>query len=218
MLDAIIGHIRAQDHAWLSKVDDLYEPTLHSVHTFRVLRQIRAFFCKNAAFTVEADATAAALEAFASGETVCRISNKRLDYYFTKRDRLDPDLSKQLSRMESSIAKLLGDPKEFLDSIPAAMRITGGASVKHGRRVSAPPLKLRRRVCVTPGSQAFVLSAAEYFGYRSIQPFVTPFNRITTVPKNWKTDRTIACEPEGTVPFQLAGDSFIKAKLKKVGR
>jgi hypothetical protein len=37
------------------------------------------------------------------------------------------------------------------------------------------------------------------------------------VPKNWKTFRTIACEPDGALPFQLAFDTFAKRRLRARG-
>jgi len=46
---------------------------------------------------------------------------------------------------------------------------------------------------------------------------ITTENRITTVPKNIKTDRTIACEPMGNLPFQLAVDGYLKSRLRRVG-
>jgi hypothetical protein len=40
---------------------------------------------------------------------------------------------------------------------------------------------------------------------------------VEFVPKNWKTHRTIACEPEGNVPLQLAFDDYAKEILRKWG-
>jgi hypothetical protein len=40
------------------------------------------------------------------------------------------------------------------------------------------------------------------------------WNRVEVVPKSWKTHRTIACEPAGNVPFQLAFDEYAKGCLR----
>lgn len=53
------------------------------------------------------------------------------------------------------------------------------------------------------------------FGYVSYMDTVC--NRIVTVPKSFKTHRTIAAEPEGAMPFQLAFDGYVKRRLRKVG-
>jgi hypothetical protein len=42
-------------------------------------------------------------------------------------------------------------------------------------------------------------------------------NRVEFVPKNWKTHRTIAMEPEGNLPFQLSFDSWCKERLRSHG-
>lgn len=47
---------------------------------------------------------------------------------------------------------------------------------------------------------------------------VVPGNRITTVPKNAKTDRTIAIEPTANIYLQKGVGSWIRGRLKKVCR
>jgi hypothetical protein len=47
---------------------------------------------------------------------------------------------------------------------------------------------------------------------------VVPCNRITTVPKNAKTDRTIAIEPTANIFLQKGIGSWIRGRLKKVAR
>jgi len=46
---------------------------------------------------------------------------------------------------------------------------------------------------------------------------VYPANRITTVPKDWSKDRTIAVEAAMNVYIQLGYDAFVRRRLKRVG-
>ena len=46
---------------------------------------------------------------------------------------------------------------------------------------------------------------------------LTESNRLMTVPKNARTDRVIAAEPDWNMFFQLGLGASIRARLQKVG-
>jgi hypothetical protein len=178
--------------------------------------QIESFFKKNDVFTDSIVAKEAALATFERGERICRIANKRLDYYYTERGRLDPDLSSQMSRMEAYIRDLLGSYEVFLEELPHLIRFTSGATSKGSRRESLPTLKIHKNLGCSTRALPYVTAIAKFFGYGDfLRGDVHDWNRVETVPKNWKTDRTIACEPGGNIPLQLAFDSYCKRKLRK---
>jgi hypothetical protein len=73
-----------------------------------------------------------------------------------------------------------------------------------------------RNIPATPLAQPYLKALATRLGYRRVSFKTVLENRVETVPKNYKTDRTIACEPEGNLSLQLALDSFIKDCLRKL--
>lgn len=209
----ILGWIRNRDIRRLSSCVNQFEQAYSCSTKLRFLMQVEAFFKKNAAFS--SDSTrAVALANFDKGEEICRRTNRRLEHYFLHRDRLDPDVQKFIDRAQRYISRVLGPSGAFLESLPDEFRVTPGATSTRSRRNSHRPLKITKRPFATCGAQPYVNALANYLGIDDVRPRPARGNRVEFVPKNWKTDRTIACEPEGNMPFQLAVDSFIKRRLK----
>lgn len=207
------GWVRSRSLSHLASCTSLLPNALSSRETMRTLMQVEAFFKKNSAFSTPECQTAAKLS-FERGERICRITNRRLDYYFDKRDRLDPDLAKQWSCMERWISTVLGPYRTFLDDMPRLVRVTAGATSTSSRRLSQPYTKISKRPVCTPGAVPYLAALSEFFGYGRIGAKTRQWNRVETVPKNWKTDRTIACEPAGNIPLQLAFDTYAKRRLR----
>jgi hypothetical protein len=179
--------------------------------------QVEAFFKKNKSFSDEERCRAAAISSFERGEKLCRIANRRLEHYFFKRDRLDPDLEKYMSRMERDLHRILGDHDTFLDKLPGLVRVTAGATSTKSRRESLPHLRVSKRPYANPSASKYLNALSEWFGYGRIKVKETLANRVEFVPKNWKTHRSIACEPEGNVFLQLAFDTYVKRRLRRIG-
>jgi hypothetical protein len=78
-------------------------------------------------------------------------------------------------------------------------------------------MKVRKVVRATAGALPFVRALSLFHIGTEPRYSVVSHNRVVTVPKTSLTDRTIACEPVGNLPFQLAVDRFIKQKLIKIG-
>lgn len=211
----ILGWIRSRDLPHLASATEHFPELLIEREARRVLMQVEAFFKKNASFSDPVRCETAALDSFESSERRCRITNKRLDWYFSKPGRLDPDLRKLISRACWIIEDLLGPFEQFLDSLPKNLRFTSGATATTSRRSSQPFRKVSKKPYCTAGAAAYLRALSHYFGYGDLSPRLISFNRVEQVPKNWKTNRMIACEPSGNVPLQLAFDSFCKEQLKK---
>jgi hypothetical protein len=178
---------------------------------------VAAFFKKNASLSNPEVCESTAFSSFLKAEERCRITNKRLEHYWLNRDRLDPDVNRKLVLMERYIHRVLGDFNQFLEELPQRIRLTGGATATRGRRKSLPYLKVGMRVTCTQGAEPYLQALSQYYGYGPLECRFISWNRITTVLKNWETNRTIACEPDGNMPLQLAFDNYSKERLRKFG-
>jgi len=210
------GYLRARDISKLSSALSLVDMHSHDVDRVRALLQVEAFFKKNASFADDDLCSLAARASFEKNERICRITNRRLDYFYAKRDRLDPDLSFWLSKMERTISRCLGPFSEFLNSIPELVRVTAGATSTDSRRDSAPHRKMKLRYRCPSAGIPYLRAVAKFFGYPAPRCIVSAVNRVEVVPKSWKTHRTIACEPDGALPFQLAFDTWCKKRLRRL--
>lgn len=219
----IEGLIRSRSYPELASVSSLYDPEYHGVAVFGHLRQIEALFKKNTSFTDKKVALAAAIESFNTAESQCEGTNLRLDVTFVKHGLWDPlgpnatDLYKVCNKMERWISDCLGDFDTFVSELPAYIRVTNGASATRSRRKSQPHLKVRKRMIAGDGVKPYLEALSQFFGYGIPQIRALRWNRVEFVPKNWKTLRTIACEPDGNLPFQLAFDTYAKGQLCKRG-
>mgnify|MGYP003571884721 FL=1 len=214
----LLGYVRSRSLNSLASASDLFDEHLHTSDTFRCLRQVAAFFKKNASFSEPERCEIAAFESFLDSEKRCRITNRRLSYYYFWRSRLDSDLELQMGKMERFINRVLGPFSGFLGEFPEHIKITSGASATRSRKNSQPYLKLRRYASCTPKAKPYIDVLTRYFGYKPLPVQLINWNRVEAVPKNWKTHRTIACEAEANVPLQLAFDSYAKKRLLKLAR
>jgi hypothetical protein len=157
----------------------------------------------------------AARISFERAETLCRITNKRLDWYSQHENRIKYDLARDIKATEHVIANVLGDSGTFLDSLPKMVRVTPGASSTRARRASQPHRKVGiRGVPCTSSALPYLRALGALWGYKTMSFKVVTTNRVETVPKSWKTHRTIACEPDGNLPLQLALDTYVKGRLR----
>lgn len=221
-LKKVLGHIRARDHKSLAQMGQLPDQEYHSdseVHEALALRQVASLFKKNDAFSDDLLCSEQAMKTFLRGEKICRITNKRLDHYYGRRDRLSLRIRKWLDAMERNISMLLGDVNDYLDSIPSRIKLTSGASQDRTRRRSYPFLKITGKVRAPRAAMPYLGTVLQVWGVplSSCRYIATEENTVVLVPKNWKTHRTIAKEPTHSLPFQLSLDSFLKEKLKKWG-
>ena len=212
------GYLRAKSLAKLVECSSLTSSASNcTAEVIRALMQVEAFFKKNAELADEGKCLAAAQEAFIANEQICKETNSRLDKYYLERDQLDPDLQKMLNRMEYWISDTLGSFNTFLGKLPEYVAVTSGATTNTSRRKSLPYLKIRKRMDATSGAEKYLQCLSQYFGYGSLRINQQNSNRVEFVPKNWKTFRTIACEPTGNTPLQLAFDRYGKERLRLQG-
>lgn len=214
-LQTIEGWLRSRSLAELTSCTSIFAEHIRTADDMRFLMQVEAFFKKNKSFIDEETTAKAADQAFALGESQCLETNLRLQFFHD----LDPlsERRRQVERMMGEIEVLLGDFNEFLDDLPYSIRITAGATTTRSRRKALPHLRLTPKMASTPTAIPYLRALGAFHGFGRVKPRIVAGNRLEKVPKNWKTDRMIACEPEGNVALQLAFDSFAKAKLHKWG-
>lgn len=209
----LLGWLRSRDLAHLTTCCQTLSKHSTEREQVRSLMQVEAFFKKNAAFSDPLVCRAAALSSLLAGEESCKATNARLEQQF-----LDPekDIEIMLDRMRHFISKTLGDFSLFLERLPSLTRLTAGATATRSRRRSQPHTKVKSRLSCYPGSLPYIKALATHFGVQ-VRPRVAFWNRVEFVTKNWKTDRSIACEQEGSLPFQLAFDCYGKERLRRIG-
>jgi hypothetical protein len=153
-----------------------------------------------------------AFAAFLESEEICRATNSRLDSFF----QLDPSdwIRQKVERMEEIINHTLGPTGPFLAELPQLIRITNGATAAHPRSSSGGAERVKRTMYATKRSHPYLAAISAFWGYK-YNFRIIHHNRVELVPKNWKTHRTIACEPEGNIALQLAFDTYCKRKLRR---
>lgn len=217
MKETILGFIRGRNLKALCTCSGLVDWHSSSVDVLRVLLQIEALFKKNEAFSEPVACLEAARVSFFASEALCRDTNERLDKAYAEHGLLDPDLQRCISRAERYISNVLGPLHDMIEAIPCHIKFTNGATYNTARRVSQAYRKVSMRTSCTPRASLYLRAIRRHFGYGEGKDKVVVKNRVEVVPKNWKTHRTIACEPAGNIPFQLAIDGYVKGKLRENG-
>jgi len=219
LIELALGGVRSKNVILLSTLSEVYPHAYQSEENCRFCRQVSAFFSKNAAFADPLITYLSAQSSFDGAERKCKRTNKRLDHFEVNfPGRKSQELTQVISRTQRIISDLLGDIGDFYSEIPNLVAVTSGATASYGRRDSLPFMKMKvRNVAATTACQPLYRTLANHFGFANVSFSDCNANRIETVPKSWKTDRTIACEPEGNIPFQLAFDGYVKDRLRNHG-
>jgi len=213
-----LGCLRARNIAGLATCSRHFDWAQHTIDDWRFLRQIEAFFKKNALFVQPEVCASAAESSFRASENTCLDTNLRLRPYINSPYLLDKDVFNKILRMQRYISNVLGNFQPFLDGLPHLVKVTSGATAHASRRNSLPQMKMRLKLWCTQRASKYLKAIYHYHGFKgSLRTRETHRNRVELVPKNWKTDRTIACEPEGNLPLQLAFDRYAKRRLRLFG-
>lgn len=164
----------------------------------------------------------AAIGRFIQSEVQCLETNNRLKSDLgSSVDKLS--YASIFSGASLKIQRLLGDLD--LNTIAEGFGFGPGASFKLPRRQSVLANKFSGKPETTWGN--FHLARAAIRHDSSFLDAITsdggcfleivPGNRVTTVPKNYKTDRCIAIEPRMNMYVQKGVGAFIRRRLRSVG-
>lgn len=166
----------------------------------------------------------AAQQSFVDAEDMCARTNLRL-----RTTSPNWRVAAVIARAASKIERVLG---EFvLDELPKGSRFSGGASTTRRRAYAHAAHKYGESISrsVTPSCYAYAVAMVKHspvWERRLTQLhgsdpaawfMVRASNRIAFVPKNAKTDRTIAIENDMNMYVQLGIGAMLRRRLKRVG-
>lgn len=165
-------------------------------------------------FDLGIDREAVAIQSFRESEVACGVTNSRLTDGWS-RPWPEP-LRRALKKARRSICTLLHGLT--VDEVFACADWGPGASTSFRRAQASKPIKWDAVTHCTPDAESYVYSFKLWSG-RDLgrQTELVNGNRITTVPKNAKTDRVIAIEPDWNMFFQKGVGLAIRRRLNKVG-
>lgn len=175
-----------------------------------------------------------ALSDFRQAELKCKRSNRRLSHFSKHPNRMPNEVRVVMTRAREWVRRVLGRLDEHrLDSIISSSRPGSGVSIgtRNRFRVSLPfklgdtdlsctDSALPYARMMVEGSPHWSLLHAEidWETRRMRLPYVSAVgNRITFVPKDARTLRTIAIEPNLNVCLQLGVHSYIASRLEAFG-
>lgn len=163
---------------------------------------------------ISKDLKQVALEKFAQAELQCHQTNRRI-----YRSDLSDNALQALDFMEGLIARVLGpfDVDEWFEGAGWGP----GATTAINRRVSNPSYKFSNERCITKALYDLIFTsfneAFPLWG-GSVKAFcLDGKSKVVTVPKNAKTDRTIAIEPGLNLFFQRGLGRMMRRRLARVG-
>lgn len=171
------------------------------------------------------DKKAVAIRTFLEAEAQCQVTN---EVFRAVRSGsacwLRPDCESLISKVRRKISQVMGNPNyHWVGDCgfgPGADRSTVGG-------LTAAYDKLQTPGDVTHGCRSFLTAFVENsylnrkFQYdlatRELLVVTTAGNRVTFVPKNSKTDRSIAVEPRWNIFFQKGLGLYIRKRLARFG-
>lgn len=212
LLNKIRGAIRNRSVAGLLENLEvpLSEPHLHSSDSYYTLLQLKALFSKNDSLGRPDDGVAIA--GLLSDEAYNAETNKRLD----SRD-FSPEEELFCWKFGRAFDYAIGDTDDLIDRLPEEIVFTSGATRHLPRSRSHAHRKVRKKIEAPSLASPLVTAFSRYIGCE-LEHVPCDSNRLVVVPKNYKTGRTIACEPSGALPLQLAIDCVLKKRLRRIGQ
>lgn len=171
------------------------------------------FLSKASFLRTSFDRKKVAIDSFFVAEQQCSVTNKRIFRSQFKTTETHSIISMMAWKISDVLYEFTAD--ELIDSCDWGP----GASTSKKRRNASKPNKYISSRDITPSAYDFVkdwmhLAYPSWdIGYFCIQSA----SKIVTVPKNSKTDRTIAIEPDLNLWFQKGLGSMISRRLRRVG-
>ena len=201
------------EHDQLTKVECNPKDYLDA-ETFRLDYLATKFLSKATFLSTTFDRRTVALEKFREAESSCRSINQRGYHWQTINKFVGASLHQAVLRKIDSV---LGDfdPEEWVElsnwGPGSTLDVTGFDT--------STVNKFRREAGTTRSLYNLMgdLYAVAYPTWNLSNQKIHVGNKIITVPKNSKTDRTIAIEPGLNVWFQLGIGKMIRRRLRRVG-
>lgn len=164
----------------------------------------------------------AALAAWEAAETQCYITNEFIDSLFSASGQSDPDkrrLAEFLRQAKKKMGRWLGRLPDYL-----AGGFGPGTCVEYAGGNPCVMDKIWLTPTTTPAAASLFVWHYDQTAWgryrwegRLGAPGVSRGNRLTTVPKDGKTDRPISIEPVGNLWLQLGIGRHLKRRLRAIG-
>lgn len=186
------------------------------------LRQALALFSKRADLDLGIDREAVAFEKFVVAESLCLETNTILKLWAQGKFHFLPGVDAVFFAAQRKIARVLGD----VPSLEALkIRFGPGATTQVIKKNASARRKLSQVFACSEDLLPIVKDCLEEvpgwvpFGESDTALVTVEIHRgkLSFVPKNAKTDRSVVVEPMLNSMFQLAVGSFIGDRLKSVG-
>lgn len=230
----ILQHIRAGSYGPAkSLMDDWARPEFGSAHAYFQRKQFTAFLSKVPFTGDNSSRKRRAIADFLAAERRCGRTNKRLRFYSANRDRIPQLVRVALSRAREEISRILGPLNESVcQEIGSRCRPGSGVAIgTRDRELVSLPFKLgETELFVTPSAFPYARWMVEKSpGWidamrqpdtgvpKPLHYHAAHGNRITFVPKDARTLRTIAIEPALNICLQLGIHSYWAQRLKRTG-
>lgn len=155
-----------------------------------------------------------ALDKFWACEEYLRSRMGRLEEVLHGHNPLDHDLASVFYRARGKIAQILGPVSEAFDI--NACDFGPGSSTSVPRSKAHPSAKYIA-ADVTSSCAPFLRWFSAEMGFSLVKTNLRESSRINIVPKNFKIDRVIACEPDWNIFFQKGVGAAIRSRLRKFG-
>ncbi len=167
----------------------------------------------------------AAMEKFHDAEVRCRESNSSLSRMVGLPSNLAlSDIEQTMCLARRKVRQILG--RLDLNKVAQGFSFTAGASTRLKRTASTPAYKYSGIPETTLGNSDFAWAAVMSTplwkrelctAEGPVHLKIVPGNRVTTVPKNFKTDRVIAIEPDMNMYVQKGFGNYFRKKLRSWG-
>lgn len=221
----ILGCLENHDHAGILAID--LDPSSYvDVEVFRDDYMAYSLLRKFPFLDVSIDREKVALASFQEAEVACARVNSYIGTACGASSN-GVHYDAVILSARKRIAELLG---EFSwNHAEEHFSFTGGASTRLPRRKGDAFFKYQGKPEVTPRCLALAISCVkrspiwtaamvDQYGFNPRDWFtLVPGNRVTTVPKSAKTDRTIAIEPDMNMYVQKGIGAMIRRRLLRVG-
>lgn len=205
---------------WKKTIEEIVRPEFGPEPYYKA-RQFTALLSKVPFPGIAAKQKERAISSFFSAERKCRRTNRRLQFYREHPDRMPPTMRVLLTRAREEVRRMVGGDLSdgTLLRVLNLSRPGSGTAVgtRNAFRVSLPFKLGDTDLCCTRGALPYAQQMFRRFklwgisianidwmrGSYSIPYVVTTANKVTFVPKDVMTFRTIAIEPALNVMLQL---------------
>jgi len=190
----------------------------HDFTSFDRAYKATSFLSKYDGLETGIDRRRVALDSFFESERRCADTNLRLTSRLTRDDTLAWHLLQVAKRKISQLLPPLGS---VLEEVISLASFGPGVTLSLSGDWLGGSSKITSKQTVTPLLHSVldaVLGEGDYPSWTTLRMrCVVPWNKVTVVPKNSKTDRTIAIEPSVNAFYQKGVGRWLQRRLRRWG-